>query len=45
MAPADVVVPLLAGPFGSGVRGACAALAARHRLGEIATIEHHWDGL
>ncbi|MDQ1746242.1 MAG: hypothetical protein QOD07_505 [Frankiaceae bacterium] len=40
MVTADVVVPVLADPFGTVVRDACAALAARHRLVEVAT-----DGL
>lgn len=40
MAPADVVVPLLADPFGSAVREACRPLADRHRLVEVST-----DGL
>ncbi len=40
MASADVVVPVLADPFGSAVRDACVALRERHRLVEVAT-----DGL
>jgi len=36
MAPADVVVPMLADPFGSAVRAACRPLADRHRLVEVA---------
>lgn len=40
MASADVVVPVLADPFGSEVRDACVALRERHRLAEVAT-----DGL
>jgi len=36
MAPADVVVPQLADPFGSAVRDACRPLADRHRLVEVA---------
>lgn len=40
MASADVVVPVLADPFGSAVRDACVPLRERHRLVEVAT-----DGL
>lgn len=35
LAPADVVVPLLPGAFGEGVRAAAAALGERHRLVEV----------
>jgi len=37
MAPADVVVPVLPGPFGQDVRDACRPLGARHRLVEVDT--------
>lgn len=40
MAPADVVVPLLPGPFGAAVGDACEPLRERHRLVEVPT-----DGL
>lgn len=35
LAPADVVVPLLPGPFGDRVRAQAAVLGARHRLVEV----------
>lgn len=35
LAPADVVVPLLDGEFGTGVRRACRPLGQRHRLVEV----------
>jgi hypothetical protein len=35
LAPADVAVPMLDGPFGADVRRACEPLADRHRLVEV----------